>query len=192
MTRSGGSAANDHRGLPDTQASRRYFAKFETILAHLGRVAAMLHVEKRLTKTEVEVLTRYVIALNLTFRALSMKYLLVGRDTGQFFGSLTMDVKDSGFPTATELLVMANDAAQADQHLRTMPSVDALKDQMVAEIIGDQAIPTRLQFTLSQRLYYEELSRGKLFWARNDPQCLWLSGTEPRRRYLLHWGVYDS
>ena len=184
--------ANDHRGLPDTLVSRRYFAKFDRILTHLGRVSAMLHVEKRLTKTEVEVLTRYVIALNLMFRALSMKYLLVGRDTGQFFGSLTMDVKDSGFPTATELLVMANDATQADQHLRTMPSVDALKDQMVAEIIGDQAIPTRLQFTLSQRLYYEELARGKLYWARNDPQCLWLSGTEPRRRYLLHWGVYDS
>ena len=73
-----------------------------------------------------------------------------------------------------------------------MPSVEDLKDQMVAEIIGDQSPPTRLQFTLSQRLYYEELARGKLFWARNDPQCLWLSGTDPRRRYLLHWGVYDS
>jgi hypothetical protein len=184
--------ANDHRGIPDTQASRRYFAKFDKILGHLGRVAAMLHVEDRLTKEEVEILARYVTGLNLTFRALSMKYLLVGRDTGQFFGSLTMDIQDSGFPTATELLVMANDAAQAERHLSSMPSVEALKDQMVAEIIGDQAIPTRLQFTLSQRLYYEELMRGKLFWARNDPQCLWLGGVEPRRRYMLHWGVYDS
>ena len=45
------------------------------------------------------------------------KYLLVGRDTGQFFGSLAIDTVDSGFPVFNELLVMANDAMQAQQHL---------------------------------------------------------------------------
>ena len=186
------SPAQDHRGLTDTAHSRRYFAKFARIITHLGRVAAHLHVEKRLSKTEVEVLARYLTALNLTFRALSMKYLLVGRDTGQFFGSLTMDTHESGFPAATELMVMANDAAQVARHLDSLPSATVLKERMVGEIVGEQRIPTRLQFAMSQRLYYEELARGKLFWARNDPQCLWLRGLEPRRAYLVHWAVYDS
>jgi hypothetical protein len=121
-----------------------------------------------------------------------MKYLLVGRDTGQFFGSLTMDDHESGFPVATELLVMANDAQQARRHLESLPSTEVLKTQMIEQIISSQTIPTRLQFALSQRLYYEELMRGKLFWARNDPQVQWLSGVTPRVRYMIHWAVYDT
>jgi hypothetical protein len=121
-----------------------------------------------------------------------MKYLLVGRDTGQFFGSLSIDTVDSGFPTFNELLVMANDAMQAGRHLDGMPSTEALKKQMVEKIVGEREIPTKLQFALSQRLYYEELAKGHLFWARNDPRVLWQSGVDDRRSYLVHWAVYDS
>lgn len=182
----------DTVGITDTFASRRYFAKFQRITRHMGRVAAVMQTEGTLTKEEVAVLSRHIVRLSFTFRALSMKYLFAGRDTGQFFGSLTMDNHESGFPAAQELMVMANDAQQADRHLAGMPSVDAFKDRMVQTIIGDQAIPTKLQFSLSQRLYYEELQRGQLFWARNDPDIQWLSGVGERRRYLVHWAVYDT
>ncbi|MFN6976575.1 MAG: hypothetical protein ACK4OP_00485, partial [Gemmobacter sp.] len=33
---------------------------------------------------------------------------------------------------------------------------------------------------------------GGLFWARNDPEAQWLSETGTRRRWLIHWAVYDS
>ncbi|MFZ5963174.1 hypothetical protein ACOXXX_09505 [Thalassococcus sp. BH17M4-6] len=184
--------SHDHVGLSEQFASRRYFAKFEAITAHLGRVAAVLQSEGRLSKEEVYVIARYVRGLAFTFRALSMKYLLVGRDTGQFFGSITMDDCDSGFPVASELLVMANDAQQAGRHLSNMPGTKALKSQMVEQIIGQKSLPTRLQFALSQRLYYEELARGQLFWARNDPEARWLEGSHPRTRYMIHWAVYDT
>lgn len=118
---------NDHVGLSDTFASRRYFAKFERITAHLTRVAAVMQAEGDLNKTEVEVLTRYVQGIAYTFKALSMKYLLVGRDTGQFFGSLAMDVTESGFPVFNELLVMANDAQQARRHLDNLPDEATLQ-----------------------------------------------------------------
>ncbi|WP_090269913.1 hypothetical protein [Thalassovita taeanensis] len=182
----------DHVGLSDTFASRRYFRKFDVITRHLAGVAAQMKAEGQLSAEEVEILTRYMVSIGFTFRALSMKYLLVGRDTGQFFGSLAIDTVDSGFPVFNELLVMANDAMQARQHLDGMPGPEALKQQMVAKIVGDQELPTKLQFALSQRLYYEELLKGALFWARNDPRVQWLSGVEPRRRYLVHWAVYDS
>jgi len=184
--------ANDHVGLSDTHASRRYFRKFETITAHLPRVAATMQAEGRFTREEVEILARHITALTFTFKALSMKYLMAGRDTGRFFGSLTIDSHESGFPAASELLVMANDAQQVSQHLAGMPSAEALKRQMLETIIGRCEIPTKLQFAMSQRLYYEELARGALFWPRNDPQVLWLAGVEARRRYLVHWAVYDS
>jgi len=57
-------------------------------------------------------------------------------------------------------------------------------------------VPVRLQYAMSQRLYYEEMARGELFWPQNDPDVVWLGnvseGREPRRRYLVHWAVYDS
>ena len=189
----GRTPAKDHIGLTDVFASRRYFAKFERITGHLGRVAAVMQAQGELSGEEVSVLAAYVQGLTYTFRALSMKYLLVGRDTGQFFGSLAMDSQESGFPVFNELLVMANDAQQAARHLQNMPAVDRLKAEMVEQIIGEREIPTRLQFALSQRLYYEELSRGYLFWARNDPACVWLENAgDDRRKYMLHWAVYDS
>ena len=152
--------ADERAGLTDTFASRRYFRKFEAITGHLSRVAAFMEADSRLTRTEVKVLTGHVAALTFTFRALSMKYLMVGRDTGRFFGSLMIDVRNSGFPVASELMTMANDAQQAPTHLANMPSEEALKSDMVRTIISDREIPTKLQFALSQRKYYEELMKG--------------------------------
>ncbi|PJE26602.1 hypothetical protein PSM7751_02724 [Pseudooceanicola marinus] len=187
---------NDRVGITDFHASRRYFRKFEAIMAHLAHVAAAMRAERTLSEPETEVLARHISALTFTFRALSMKYLLAGRDTGRFFGSLTIDNHESGFPTAQELMVMANDAGQAGKHLASMPSVEALKRQMLDQILSDHAVPTKTQFALSQRLYYEELARGDLFWPRNDPDAVWLENLggkgAQRRRYLLHWSVYDS
>ncbi|SLN50576.1 hypothetical protein ROG8370_02236 [Roseovarius gaetbuli] len=145
-----------------------------------------------LNKDKVEILATYVQGLSYTFRALSMKYPLVGRDTGQRLGARDMDSVESGFPVFSEPLVMANDAQQAGRHLGSMPSAERLKAQMLGQIIGERQIPSRLQFALSQRKYYEDLRRGHLFWAQNDPEIRWLDTNEARSRFLVHWAVYDS
>ncbi len=180
-------------GLTDLFASRRYFRKFETIMGHMTRVAGVMEADGDLSREEVKVLARYAAQLNFTFRALSLKYLLVGRDTGRFFGSLAIDRTESGFPTATEILTMGNDATQAENHLSSAPSAERLKREMLETIIGDRKTPTKLQFALSQRLYYEELTKGELFWAKNDPSLQWIENLgEDRRRFLVHWAVWDS
>ena len=181
----------DHFKLEDTRVTRRYFSKFERITRHLARVAAQMEAEGRLDRRDIEALTRYIVGLNLTFRALAHKYHFSGRFAHA--GQLTFDRIESGFPVYQELLQLANDALQAPTHLATMPSTDALKDQMVRQIVGEQEIPTKLQYALSQRLYYEEVQKGALFWARNDPHAIWLGNpAELRRSFLLHWAVYDS
>ena len=63
---------------------------------------------------------------------------------------------------------------------------------MIREIVGELKIPTALQFSLSQRLYYEALKAGGLFWARNDPVAQWLGEEAGRRRWLLYWAVFDA
>jgi len=182
----------DTSGLTDLFASRRYFRKFESIMAHMVRVAGVMEAEGQLRRDEVKILTRYASALTFTFRALSYKYLLVGRDTGRHFGALDIDERYSGFPVAEEVITMANDAQQAARHLDQMPPEDQLKSEMVGVILGERKVPTKLQFALSQRLYYEELLKGDLFWARNDPEVTWLENVGDRRKFLLHWAVYDS
>ncbi len=187
---------HDHVTLEDTRVTRRYFAKFQAITGHLARVAAQFRAEGTLSEQETDVLARYIIALGYTFRALANKYHMAGRTEGPLPGKLTFDREESGFPIHAELLQMASDAAQAAKHLKNMSSPDELKRQMVSEIVGQLTPPTRLQYAMSQRLYYEELARGELFWPQMDPDVLWLGnlehGREVRRKYLMHWAVYDS
>ncbi|PUB14143.1 hypothetical protein [Yoonia sediminilitoris] len=181
---------SDHMKLEDTRVTRRYFGKFAKITQHLTKVAATMQAEGRFDRREIEILARYLTGLNWTFRAMAHKYHFAGRYAHA--GALTFDRVESGFPVYQELLEMANDAQQADRHLATQPSVAALKDEMVRVILGEQEIPTKLQYALSQRLYYEELAKGDLFWARNDPQAVWLRNADDRRMFQVHWAVYDS
>lgn len=182
----------DHATLADTLAARRYFEMFDRITGHLARVAADLESEGRLSRVEARIIGSYVTRLAATFHALSHKYLMTGRAEGPQPGQPTFDRHESGFPVAQELMVMAVDAQQADKHLAGMASEAELKDRMIRQIVGDLTIPTKLQFALSQRLYYEALAAGGLFWARNDPDVQWLGEDNGRRSYLVHWAVYDT
>ncbi|MCX7286036.1 MAG: hypothetical protein NTW20_00330 [Rhodobacterales bacterium] len=181
---------SDHHELYDTLVARRYFAKFDRITGHLGRVAAEMETEGRLTRTEARVLGGYLKAVAATFRALNHKYLMTGR--GETAPKLTIDRHESGFPVAQELMTMAVDAQQAEKHLAGMPSETELKDRMVRQIVGEQTIPTALQFALSQRYYYEALAAGGIFWARNDPDAQWIEDLGDRRHFLVHWAVWDT
>jgi hypothetical protein len=184
----------DHQVLEETQATRRYFRKWERITGHLTTVAAEERAAGRLSPEEVEALARSLVSLTLTFRALALKYHFAG--AAREAGTLTFDRVESGFPIAQELMEMAADVTQAERHLQGLPTPEALKDEMVRVILSERTTPAKLQYALSQRLYYEELRKGGLFYARNDPEAVWLEnvagGRAERRRYLLRWGVYEA
>jgi len=183
----------DHIALDDTFAARRYFRKFEGITQHLARVAAEMERDGSLSREDAGILAAYVTRIAATFRVLSMKYLMAGREAGGVLGALTIDKVESGFPVHRELLTLATDTLQAARHLSGLPERGELIDRMIRQIVGDLEIPTRLQFALSQRLYYEALLSEPLFYAQNDPQAIWQGeGKGGRRRYLVHWAVYDS
>lgn len=181
---------SDHTELYDTLTARRYFEKFERITGHMLRVAGEVEAEGRLSRTEARILGRYLTGLTATFKALGYKYLMTGRAEGS--PRLTFDRHESGFPVAQELMVMALDAAQAGKHLQGMASETELKDRMVRQILRDLVSPVQLQFALSQRLYYEALAVGGIFWARNDPDVQWIEDRPGRKHFLVHWAVYDT
>lgn len=181
---------SDHAELYDPLVARRYFAKFQTIGGHLARVAAELEAEGRLTRTEARILGQYLAGIIATFRALNDKYLMTGK--AEAASRLTIDRHESGFPVAQELMMMAVDAQQADKHLAGMASEAELKDRMIRTIVGELKLPVGLQFALSQRLYFEALKEGGLFWLRNDADAQWLGQEGERRKYLVHWAVWDT
>ena len=182
----------DHAALEDTAAARRYFAKFEKIIHHTQAVADTQPRRGKLASAELALIKDYLTRLAATFDALSMKHLFAGRDTGARAAPMQIDRSESGFPVYAELLQMANDALQAPRHLDATPSQHALKEEMVAHILREGMPPSRLHYTMSQRIYYERLEAGDLFLPQNDPEAIWVGDAGNRRRYLVHWAVYDS
>jgi len=182
----------DHHALGDTSATRRYFKKFERIIAHTRDVAATVPRRGKLAGAELAIIEKHLRALATSFTALSYKHLFAARDTGALREVLEIDRRESGFPVYSELLKMANDALQADKHLKAMQTQEALKRDMVRHILSEGMPPTRLQYTMSQRIYYEAVAKGGLYLPQNHPEAVWLGNNGDRRRYLIHWSSYDS
>ncbi|MFZ1660786.1 MAG: hypothetical protein WAT77_02410 [Paracoccaceae bacterium] len=183
----------DHKVLDDDVAARRYFAKFDRITQILLGVAEEMEAERSISPLDSDVLEGYVQAIAATFRALSLKYLITGKLDGIGQRHLTIDLHESGFPVFQEIVTMANDSAQAQQHLDGLPDARQLKDEMVRQIVGERTVPVKLQYAMSQRLYFEALAKGGLFFAQMHPQAQWLADVDGgRKRFLIHWAVYDS
>ena len=117
----------DHKHLEGAQETRRYFAKFEGIIGHLHKVAAITMDEGLIARKEGEIVERYLERLAHTFRALSYKYLMTNRAAGS--GKVSIDKTESGFPVFAEMIQLATDATQADVHLKSLPEQDRLKKE---------------------------------------------------------------
>ena len=154
----------DHKVLEGAQATRRYFAKFEGIIDHLRSVAKLSESEKLITKSESKILQMYLVALSHTFSALSYKFLMANRVGDHSASLLSIDKTDSGFPIYQEMLHMATDALQAKVHLKSLPSQKRLKQEMINHILSEHTSPSKLQYALSQRIYYEYLNDAALFF----------------------------
>lgn len=175
-------------------ATRRYFAKFDRIIGHLRDIHALSPADSdSATWRYADIVESRLSDLSRSFRALSFKHLVAKNVSGALPHELEIDRKDSGFPVHRELLQMANDRAEAAKHLDTLPEALRLKHDMVDHILRHRTAPRRLQFALSQRLYYEILAEGSLFMAQNHPEIVALStNSDGNDRYLVHWAVYDS
>ena len=189
----GEASGTEFKTLDDAAATRRYFSKFERIIGHLSDVAAITREERLISEAEYELLGAYLSGLAQTFTALSYKFLMAARVTdGQKL--LSIDKINSGFPTFAEILHMVSDVTQAKTHLSALGTQDEIKREMVSHIMSEKAHPTKLQFALAQRIYYEMLDPELLFLSTHDPQAIWV-GTNPdqeRRKFLIHWAQYDS
>jgi len=97
-----------HRVLDSARATRRYFAKFDKIISHLGSVAALSQDEGVITDAEGKILAQYLSDLSNSFTALSYKYLMTNRAPDS--GKMSIDKTESGFPVFSEIIQLAADS----------------------------------------------------------------------------------
>jgi len=181
-----------HRVLDSARATRRYFAKFDKIISHLGSVASLSKEEGVITEAESKILAQYLSDLSHSFTALSYKYLMTNRSPDS--GKMSIDKTESGFPIFSEIIQLAADSTQAKKHLKSLPEQERLKKDMVNHILMQRSAPTTLQYAMAQRIYYETLVNENLFLSQNHPQIVWVGKDLERkkRRYIIHWASYDS
>ena len=181
-----------HRVLDSARATRRYFAKFEKIISHLGSVATLSKDEGLISEAEGKILAQYLSDLSNSFTALSYKYLMTNRAPDS--GKMSIDKTESGFPVFSEIIQLAADSTQAKKHLKSLPDQERLKKDMVNHILTERTAPTTLQYALAQRIYYETLVNENLFLSQNHPQIIWVGKdlNRQKRRYIIHWASYDS
>ena len=188
------SLRDDHFSLPDTVATRRYFSKFERIIGHLQDVYELTpDAGQKNPDAYLKIIGSRLAQLSHSFKALSFKYLVARHISETIPMAMEIDRRESGFPVYKELLQMGNDLTQAEKHLDGLPSERVLKREMVEHILRERTQPRRLQFALSQRIYYEALMEGQVFLPQNHPEAVLLGQNPDRtRNYLVHWAVYDS
>jgi hypothetical protein len=181
----------DHAELYDTLVARRYFAKFDRITGHLGRVAAEVETEGKLTRTEARVLGATSRPSNGDVPGTVHKYLMTGR--GDTAPRLTIDRHESGFPVAQELMTMAVDAAQVEKHLGRHGGRG--RDQ------GPHGAPDRAGSDRADPAAIRPVAAVSTMKPSQRVACSGRATTPTpsssrkpgaRRHFLIHWAVWDT
>ena len=183
--------------LTDNVEARRYFAKFSRITSLLSAISESER-DSRKEDYESDIIIDELRKISNTFEALSMKYLFTGIVHYKLPKNLEIDVVDSGFPVFHEILQLENDMKRAKSEYDALPAFKVFKNDMIDHMLKYHTPPRELQFSMSQKSYYDLLMQRRMFVTRNAPTIIPMStnkydGVDKKnKRYLVHWSVYDS
>lgn len=174
---------------------RRHFDMFETAVNGLHKAVGP-------TAGADAAVDRSLAAVVRTFRALAMKHLL-SRDVDAASGpGMKIALGSSDLPVFQELLELESDLRSLDEQRAALPSVEALKQDMVRYILRSRRMPRDLQYKMSQRLYLDMLAEAgeELFLSQNamhfdlrQARTLHAPNSPGHHPLLtIHWSVYDK
>lgn len=183
--------------LTDNIETKRYFAKFSRIISLLSAISESER-DARKEDYEADIIIDELRKISNTLEALSMKYLFTGIVHNKLPKNLEIDVVDSGFPVFHEILQLENDMKRAQSEYDALPKFDVFKEDMIDHMLKYRTAPRELQFSMSQKSYYDLLTQRRMFVTRNTPTIIPMSTNKydnqdkKNKRYLVHWSVYDS
>ncbi|QFI67266.1 hypothetical protein [Sinorhizobium alkalisoli] len=101
---------------------------------------------------------------------------------------------ESGYPTFQNVLEFENDRQSADRRLASIPSADALREEMVDFILRHKAFPDALQSRMAERLYLEQIGQGNIFSPFILPETIRVAVNPKTMRpyYVVSWGAFDG
>ena len=180
------------REFADTASVRRYFARIGRLMEILKGLSER-ETTQALHRWEHQVLLDEIDRLAASFRALALKYAMIGQPGCRLGGPLLVDVRDSGFVSFKEFMHLESDRAAAPERLRDLPDGATLKDRMVDHVLRERTMPRDLQYALSQRLYLDAILARPLFGHRNPPRIAAVAPKDGQpRAVLISWAVFDS
>jgi hypothetical protein len=134
---------------------RVYLAQIRRALDSLRR---SIEQDTAITNAERHAVAHFVGRLHRTFEVLALRhyYPQPGRE-------LKIDRKDSGFVHWSALLELAVDLEQKEHELAGLAKPEAIKRQMLSQIVDHSLHPRDLQAELMRRIYLEALDAEVLF-----------------------------
>ncbi|RVI11096.1 hypothetical protein CN200_26435, partial [Sinorhizobium meliloti] len=101
---------------------------------------------------------------------------------------------ESGFPVFQNVLELENDRQNAEKRLASIPSTDALREEMVDFILRQKAFPEALQARMAERLYLEQIGKGDIFSPFVLPETIRVAVNSKTMRpfYVVSWGAFDG
>lgn len=170
----------------NNEAAERYFDAIEAALAGLDVFLRDDSSPLYRHGIVAEVVAEYLIRLERSFASWRNKLGFIER--------FRISRAESGYPVFQNVLELENDSKQADARLAAIPEPQTLRDEMADFILRHRAFPAALRKSMAERLYFEELGKGKLFSPFILPKTVRVS-TNPRTKrpyYLVHWGTFDG
>jgi hypothetical protein len=118
---------------------------------------------------------------------------LLGNRIG-FVEQFRISRAESGFPVFQNVLELENDRQSADKRLASIPSADALREEMVDFILRQKASPEALQSRMAERLYLEQIGKGDIFSPFILPETIRVAVNPKTMRpyYVVAWGAFDG
>ena len=101
---------------------------------------------------------------------------------------------ESGFPSFRNVLQLENDRKTAQTRLKTIPSEEDLREEMIDYILRKKKFPAELQKTLAERSYLSSVLKEKHFSPLVLPRTVRVSVNPKTKRpyYIVHWGYFDG
>lgn len=173
--------------LSESFKIRRYFKKFSKIIKNFQKIA-LAEVDEN--NYEYFVIMKYLKLLENSFNSLSMKYLFSDVVNYKLPSRMIIDASDSGFPNSKLIKEMLGDLSNKKIVLSELPTEEELKEDLILHILKYKSVPRDLQFSMSQKKYYESL-KNDFFKPFNMGSFELVEGYE-KDRYIIDWATYDD
>lgn len=164
-----------------------YVEYFEFVKGAFNRLIDSLRSRTQDNPIEIAILKEFLQKYLNTIELLRSKYLFDPYD------KMAIDLTDSSFPNYLEFKKIDAEAEKVDQLITTIPSKEALKQEVLDYFFERKAQPIHLLKKLGQAEYFDSLKSTNYMKLYTEGSIYEIGkGENGSKRYIYNWSSYDS